>query len=242
MQHALRESFDPSRVHNKPYDFELMTVWESGYFRERCVTNLATVTHDAEYLQREFKELANKVLELDCEHFLYRDFQSTNILLHEGRARYIDFQGARKGPAQYDLASLLCDPYAALPAALRSDLFEVYVRAALELKLIDEEAFRRGWPLVAVHRVMQALGAYGLLSVVKGKRQFLLHLPVATRTLNELLEEPELRCYAELRRVGEALCSTGLRRVDWHHGWSSTLRFYRWWFWRTCVSRTGCST
>ena len=207
MQAFLRERFNGARVHNTPYDFELMTKWESGYFQQRCVAGLAGISHDEEYLHREFEELANAVLKLDCGHFLYRDFQSTNILLHEGRVRYIDFQGSRLGPAQYDLASLLCDPYAALPAALRGDLFEVYLSHALELGLVKEKAFRQGWPLVAVHRVMQALGAYGLLSVVKGKRQFLLHFPVALRTLQELLEEPELTCYAELRRVTEALQS-----------------------------------
>ncbi len=201
IQAALRRRFRQDRVHNKPYDYELMTVWESGYFRERFLDGLLGLAFDGEALQEEFHALAEAVTRMDCSHFLYRDLQSTNVMYHGGRYRYIDFQGGRRGPPHYDLASLLLDPYAGLPREVRETLVDLYLECAEEELGLEGELFRREYPLVAAHRMMQALGAYGFLGVVKGKREFLQHVPAALRHLGELLSASELRHYPRLAEV-----------------------------------------
>lgn len=204
LQCRLQPLFDPARVHALPYDHELMTVWESGYFRERFLEGLLGLPFDRAALDGECDELARQVERETRWGVLFRDFQSTNVLRKEGRWRLIDFQGARLGPPQYDVASLINDPYLHLPADLRARLLEGYARRREERGLEPAASFLALYPLVAAHRMMQALGAYGLLSKVKGKWWFLQHVPAALAHLQELLAEPAFDTCPELRRVTQA--------------------------------------
>jgi hypothetical protein len=113
---------------------------------------------------------------------LHRDLQSSNVLWVRGRPAFIDFQGMRFGPAMYDLASLLCDPYVQIPAAVRATVLDAYVAEA------GAHIARPGlfWP-AAVQRLTQALGAYARLGAIRGAERFLRHIPPALALLAEAL-------------------------------------------------------
>lgn len=201
LQQRLQGRFDPTRVHALPYDYELMTVWESGYFRERFVEGLLGLDYNRQALDAEFHQLARQVEANTRWGVLFRDFQSTNVLHTDGRWRIIDFQGARLGPPQYDVASFINDPYLRLPEPTRHALLQDYAHRREQRGLESAQSFLELYPLVAAHRMMQALGAYGLLSLVKGKWWFLQHVPAALAHLRELLAEPAFDPCPELRHV-----------------------------------------
>jgi len=203
LQLRLDPVFDPARVHALPYDVELMTVWESGYCRERFLDGLLELSYDRAALVAECLALAHRVETGTPKGILFRDFQSTNVLRTDGRWRIIDFQGARLGPPQYDVASFVLDPYLRLPRPVRTRLVEAFARRREELGGGAAAGFLESFPAVAAHRMMQALGAYGLLSKVKGKWWFLQHVPAALGHLREILETPAFDSCPELRRVME---------------------------------------
>ncbi len=118
---------------------------------------------------------------------VHRDFQSQNILMHDGHAHLIDFQGLRPGLAHYDLASLLYDPYVRLSPLEREELLDFYLGLGRRNDLGKNRAeFDEIYRLCALQRLMQALGAYGFLGLVRGKPDFLAHIPVALASLREV--------------------------------------------------------
>ncbi len=114
---------------------------------------------------------------------VHRDFQSQNIIIRQGQAYLIDFQGMRPGLAEYDLASLLYDPYVQLSTIERQESLKYYRNEVS----MSGSAFEEKFQLCAMQRLMQALGAYGYLGNVKGYDLFLDHIPVAIRSLGEVL-------------------------------------------------------
>jgi hypothetical protein len=118
---------------------------------------------------------------------VHRDFQSQNILIKNGEAYLIDFQGMRYGLAQYDLASLLYDPYVALTSAERDELLGYYISQSLEAGVALSGNFAALLDFCAMQRLMQALGAYGFLGLVKKRGHFLAHIPSAIASLKEVL-------------------------------------------------------
>ncbi len=181
------EGFDPRRTHNPPrYDVALMREWESGYFaRELLQRHLGLDIPPG--LGDELDRLADRAAEAGTPYLLHRDYQSQNLKIHLGRICVIDFQGARLGPAQYDLAALLLDPYADLPAVLRRELLDHYLGLFIARTGEDRGRFLERYPLIAAHRLMQALGAYAFLGSRRGKPAFLAHIPAALRLLEETI-------------------------------------------------------
>ena len=175
----------------KEFNAELYR-WEQEYFFENCLGRFFKV--DAETLAPFQHSLALEIMAEELAALprvlVHRDFQSQNIMIKEGDAYFIDFQGLRPGLAQYDLASLFYDPYVALTPSQRMILMVEY----MEMAGIDErDEFLRIYDLCAVQRLMQALGAYGFLGIVKERPEFLQHIPVALASLKEVLGRvPEL--------------------------------------------------
>lgn len=167
-------------------DFDTF-MWESSYFGRYCVTDFC----GCEPLlgaawEQERAELARCCAAL-TPAAIHRDFQSENIMLHKGRIRLVDFQGARLGPPEYDAASLLFDPYCEwLDDALRSSLYEHF---CLLRNRPDEHALR--FCLCAAQRLMQALGAFGNLSLHKGKEWYRSFIPRALERLERVMESLE---------------------------------------------------
>jgi aminoglycoside/choline kinase family phosphotransferase len=137
-------------------------------------------------LEQEFHGLALKV-DAYPKSVIHRDFQCQNIMITRGGIpRVIDFQGARMAPAAYDVASILWDPYHRLDDSIRDRLIDYYLEEMKRRSAgFDEALFRDGLISCRLQRHMQALGAYGFLSVVKGKNYFLKHVPEALRLLKE---------------------------------------------------------
>ncbi len=170
-------------------DYEALR-WETDYFREHFLAghlglNLADLADLAE-LDGEFQALAVTVA-AQPQVLIHRDFQSQNIHLQDGRVRLVDFQGMRLGPLTYDLVSLLLDPYVALPAELRAGLLDRF--ASDPSGTFSTEDIRAMSLAAGLQRIMQALGAYGFLGHVKGKRSFLDHIPAGLTVLREILGE-----------------------------------------------------
>ncbi len=116
---------------------------------------------------------------------VHRDFQSQNIIIQNRRANLIDFQGMRPGLAEYDLASLLYDPYVDLSETERAELITYYREQQSESETTRDGDFDSKLRLCAMQRLMQALGAYGFLGLVKGNKNFLEYIPRAVRSLRD---------------------------------------------------------
>lgn len=166
-------------------------LWESWYFAHYCVTDYFANEHllNSSW-EKERRVLAEEAAALPkvCIH---RDFQSENVMLHDGNIRFVDYQGARLGPAGYDVASLLFDPYVEmLNQPMVVELYEYY-------NGLHKEGFdQRSFYICAAQRLMQALGAYGNLSIHKGKEWYRDFIPIAIErlwfVLNYLPEFPEI--------------------------------------------------
>jgi aminoglycoside/choline kinase family phosphotransferase len=167
---------------------EQLYLWEQGYFFEHCLSGIFGL--NAEQVSRvaglpALTELAAALANQE-RVLIHRDFQSQNVMLQGGRAWLIDFQGMRPGLAQYDLASLLYDPYVDLTAAERETLLGFYKRLVVERGGSIPDDFDLIFAGCAVQRLMQALGAYGFLGLKCGKPEFLAHVPAAKRSLREV--------------------------------------------------------
>lgn len=163
-------------------------LWEQNYFFEHCLG--AHFGLDPEHAQRyaelpALQAIATRLAELP-RTIVHRDFQSQNILIHRGEAFMIDFQGMRPGVPQYDVASLLYDPYVDLSSSERTALLAAYHRLAQDRGLELGDDFEAVFYQCALQRLMQALGAYGFLGLQKGRQDFLTHIPAARRSLREV--------------------------------------------------------
>jgi aminoglycoside/choline kinase family phosphotransferase len=125
-------------------------------------------------------------------------------MISDGKIRIIDFQGARLGPLGYDLASLLIDPYAGLPEQVQHELIEHYLEHLCKYGL-DDRAFMRGYPYLALQRNLQILGAYSFLGFQKNKKFFRQFIRPATFSLQQRLTQPEAKDYPLLRKLTDKI-------------------------------------
>lgn len=181
---------DCSLLQDRIFDYDHLR-WETHYFIERFVKGLSDMKiNKASELDAELHKLALKVVSFH-KTIIHRDFQSQNIMIAQGGIpRLLDFQGARIGPPAYDVASLLWDPYYRLEENTRERLLDYYTRKMGEsARWFNKRDFRETLLPCRLQRHMQALGAYGFLSKVKGKNYFLNHIPEGLRLLREDLAE-----------------------------------------------------
>ncbi len=165
--------------------------WDLNYFKYYFL-RLAEVPFNEQALEEDFTRLTKFLLAAPHDYFLYRDFQSRNIMMQEGSPFFVDYQGGRKGALQYDVASLLFDAKADLPPAMRQQLLDFYLDALAEFLPFDRDAFlQHYYPYVYV-RLMQALGAYGFRGFYERKPLFLQSVPYALKNLRWLLHNVEL--------------------------------------------------
>ena len=180
--------------------------WETDYFIQRFVKGLMNLDiENTAAIDRELDDLAELAASFP-QTVVHRDFQSQNIMVVPGEdIRIIDFQGARMGPPAYDLASLLWDPYYRLTDGLRNDLMNYYADGMIgEEGILDQDVFIGSLLSCRLQRHMQALGAYGFLSVEKGKKYFLKFVPEGLRLLKGDLAEAG-NGYPALRNLVEEL-------------------------------------
>jgi aminoglycoside/choline kinase family phosphotransferase len=180
-------AIDFSVAYPRPAFDEQSMRWDLNYFKYHFL-KLAHVPFNEQRLENDFDRLIEHLLAADAGHFLYRDFQSRNIMLRDGAPWFIDYQGGRRGAAQYDIASLLYDAKADLPEALRERLLARYVAAFAAMAGVAPGRFLEHYRGYVLIRIMQAMGAYGYRGFFERKPRFLESVPYAARNVAGLLQ------------------------------------------------------
>jgi N-acetylmuramate 1-kinase len=196
---------ESSTIASREMDLDTF-LWETGYFAQRCAADFCGCSRAMDGTwEQERRKLAHAAA-MQPKTFMHRDFQSENILLTENGVRFVDFQGARLGPPAYDLASLLYDPYVSSLTPERTGLLFDYYRS-LDMRV---NVTRHEFDLCAAQRLMQACGAYGNLSLHKGKTRYREFMPVALDRLCNVLERlPE---YPAIKNIAER-CREAARKL-----------------------------
>src|SRR5580692_2957030 len=165
--------------------------WDLNYFKYYFL-RLAGVPFNEQALEADFGRLTKFLLSASHEYFLYRDFQSRNVMLRDGQPFFLDYQGGRRGALQYDIASLLYDGKADLPPEMRQTLLDYYLECLGGYVDVNREAFMEHFYAYVYVRIMQALGAYGFRGFYERKSHFLQSVPYALKNLRWLLHNVEL--------------------------------------------------
>jgi aminoglycoside/choline kinase family phosphotransferase len=165
--------------------------WDLNYFKYYFL-RLAGIPFNEQALENDFDCLTEFLLSAKRDYFLYRDFQSRNVMLRDGQPFFVDYQGGRKGALQYDIASLLFDAKADLSPELRQVLLEHYIDKLKNFTDISSDAFMRHYYAYVYVRIMQALGAYGFRGFYERKAHFLQSVPYALKNLRWLLHNVTL--------------------------------------------------
>lgn len=177
--------------------------WDLNYFKY-CFLKGTKIEFSEPRLEDDFDRLVRVLLAQPAETFLYRDFQSRNVMIKDGKPYFIDFQGGRRGPTQYDVASFLWQAKANIAPEVREKLIAAYLEelASLQPSDFNRQEWRAALPHFVLFRTLQVLGAYGYRGYFERKRHFLESVPNALRNLREVLsslgdEYPYLRELAE---------------------------------------------
>jgi len=175
-----RDSFDRQSI-----------AWDLNYFKYYFL-RLAGIAFNEQALEDDFARLTDFLLTAGRDYFLYRDFQSRNVMLRDGRTFFLDYQGGRRGALQYDIASLLYDAKADLPPQLRQQLLDHYLDSLGRFSDLTREAFMHHFYAYVYIRIMQAMGAYGYRGFFERKAHFLQSVPYALKNVRWLLHNVEL--------------------------------------------------
>jgi aminoglycoside/choline kinase family phosphotransferase len=165
--------------------------WDLNYFKYYFL-RLAGIPFNEQALEVDFTRLTKFLLGANHDYFLYRDFQSRNIMLRDGQPWFVDYQGGRKGALQYDIASLLYDGKADLQPALRQQLLDHYLDCLGGFIDLKRDAFMEHYYAFVYVRILQALGAYGFRGFYERKAHFLQSVPYALKNLRWLAENVKL--------------------------------------------------
>ncbi len=165
--------------------------WDLNYFKYYFL-RLVGVPFNEQALEIDFSHLTKFLLTADRDYFLYRDFQSRNVMLRSGQPFFLDYQGGRKGALQYDIASLLFDGKADLPPEMRQELLDYYLDCLATHIPVNREAFMEHYYAYVYVRILQALGTYGFRGFYERKAHFLQSVPYALKNLRWLAEHVKL--------------------------------------------------
>jgi aminoglycoside/choline kinase family phosphotransferase len=169
----------------------LSIAWDLNYFKYYFL-RLAGIPFNEQALENDFGHLTKFLLSAARSYFLYRDFQSRNVMWRDGHPYFIDYQGGRRGALHYDIASLLFDGKADLPPELRQQLLDHYLDTLAGFIPLEREVFMQHYYAYVYVRIMQALGAYGFRGFYERKAHFLQSVPYALKNLRWLLHHVEL--------------------------------------------------
>ncbi|RYD55566.1 MAG: hypothetical protein EOP56_15745 [Sphingobacteriales bacterium] len=177
--------------------------------------DLQRIHYDKQALVEEMEQLSKELGRIQPQMLMYRDFQSRNIMLHDGKVYFIDFQGAMQGPPQYDIASLLWQAKAQLPDNWKEDLLNGYIASLAELQVsrVEEVHFRKGYAQFVLLRILQVLGAYGFRGLMERKPHFISSIAPALKNLNSFLSDnPQSPPYPVMRSLLERLSSNEMQQ------------------------------
>ena len=162
--------------------------WDLNYFKYSFLKATGLEFHETR-LEDDFEHLASVLLaDAPYDTFMYRDFQARNVMVKDDNPWFIDFQGGRRGPVEYDVASFLWQARAAYPASLREHLIDTYIGSLCRYRKVDGGMFRKGLMHFVLFRTLQVLGAYGFRGYFERKQHFIESIPQAISNLKELLD------------------------------------------------------
>jgi ATP:cob(I)alamin adenosyltransferase len=164
-------------------------LWDLNYFKY-CFLKATGMEFQEDRLEDDFLKMADVLMRSSSATFMYRDFQSRNVMIKEGEPWLIDFQGGRKGPVYYDVASFLWQAKANYPESLRKELLKEYLDSLCKYQPVDEKYFYAQLRHFVLFRTMQVLGAYGFRGYFEKKPHFIQSVPFAIENLRQLLQEP----------------------------------------------------
>lgn len=183
--------------------FNYLLVLRDLFSFKNYFLNLSGIEFNQGKLLADFERFAVDFEQISHQHFVFRDFQSRNIMIHDEIPYFIDYQGGMKGPIQYDLVSLLWQAKANLSDEWKSEFYDEYVKSYIDLtqKDLDGFAFRRGFELCLVERLLQVLGTYGFRGIYERKPHFLSSIEFGLKNLEEIRNLELLENYSELKSV-----------------------------------------
>lgn len=163
-------------------------LWDLNYFKY-CFLKPSEVNFHEAKLEEEFDALANMLLKAPSNFFMYRDFQSRNVMVRNSTPYFIDYQGGRKGPCLYDVASFLYQARANFTQKLRDDFFSTYLRMLSSKTYIDEVLHKNLYPVFILFRTLQTLGAYGFRGFFERKSHFITSIPKASANAVDIVKQ-----------------------------------------------------
>ena len=181
------KDFNFELCYPQPEFNERSILWDLNYFKY-CFLKSTGLDFQENLLEDDFLRLSTLLLQSKTNTFMYRDFQSRNVMIKDGEPYFIDFQGGRKGPLYYDVASFLWQAKAQYNAELREDLLQTYIDALKVLMPINESDFREQLKHFVLFRTLQVLGAYGFRGYFEKKPHFLQSIPFALENLRNILK------------------------------------------------------
>lgn len=199
------EGFDFSVCYPEPEFNERMVMFDLNYFKY-CFLKATGLEFNEVSLQIDFEKLKNDLLQDIGNTFMYRDFQARNVMIKDGEPYFIDFQGGRRGPIYYDVASFVWQARSRYPEELKEEMISTYLRALKGFVDVDEAHFRERLRLFILFRTLQVLGAYGFRGYFEKKPHFMASVPFAIDNLRKLLHTP-LNDYPYLNDVLTKLTS-----------------------------------
>ena len=175
--------------------------WDLHYFKY-CFLKATGLEFEEENLEDDFDRMSEVLLQEYADTFMYRDFQSRNIMIRDGKPWLIDFQGGRRGPAEYDLVSFLWQARARFTPEMRRELIEEHLQSARRYRSFDEEVFAQRLQYFVLFRTLQVLGAYGYRGYFEHKAHFVQSIPMAIDNLRALLAEND---FADMSYLADLL-------------------------------------
>ncbi len=180
-------------------------LWDLNYFKYYFLKP-AHVLFNEQHLETDFQALAEFLSKAESGFFMYRDFQARNIMIRNDQPYFIDYQGGRMGPLQYDVASLLFQAKAALTPEIRESLLNYYLNQLETIKPDSAESFLKYYYSFVLIRTIQVLGAYGFRGLIEKKPHFIASIPYALKNLEWLIEKIELPVsIPEIRRIAHEI-------------------------------------
>jgi aminoglycoside/choline kinase family phosphotransferase len=180
-----------------------MALFDLNYFMQYYISQTNIVYNEA-LLQEEFKAISQSIGGIKPQYFMYRDLQGRNIMVDNNVLTFIDYQGGMQGPLQYDLASLLWQAKAQLPADLKQELLEIYFEQANALceNNLDKNNFLENYYNIVMMRLLQVLGAYGRRGLIEGKQHFISSIPAGLQNVKDWMQLQDIsNKYPELHKI-----------------------------------------